>query len=107
MGSLCNVLAEDRSGVLAAVPAGGFDFVLDNGADVDLGFEPVEHRAQTEVLAREGGCAGPGTAVALADHLGEEVDAAAEIRFVAEVERPAAVAATPGPIGVFLRDTQA
>ena len=80
-------------------------FLGDEG-DVDVGLELVEHRPPGELLAGDERRAGAGAVVALADHFHEEVDAAAEVGLVGEVEGAAAVAGAPAPVGVLVAEAQ-
>src|SRR5207253_8166128 len=96
-----------RLRVVAAVPAGGADFLLGEGGDVDIRFEAVEDGAHGELLSGDDGRAGAGAVVAFADHLDEQVDATAEVGFVAEVEGVAEIAGAPAPVGIFLGEPQA
>src|SRR4051794_1702125 len=95
---ISSIILQTLSSIFAAVPARGFDFFLGNRAYVDVRLEPIEDRVYPEVVARDRGRAGTGTVVPFADHLGEEIDAAAEIGFVAEIERAAIVPAAPAPV---------
>src|SRR5262249_40855058 len=87
--------------IVASIPAGGFDFLLGNGTDVDLGLETIEDRAPAHVLAHDDGSAGPTLGIALPDRLAEQVDAATEIGFVPKIEWSAAVTSAHLPVREF------
>src|SRR5712675_2167348 len=84
-----------RRRVIAPVPPSGTHFLFRNRGYVDLRLQSVEDRSKSENMSRNRRRAGAATGVAFTGHLHKQIDTAAEIGLVAEVEFSSAIASLP------------